>query len=206
MKNKKFNGPWRPLRRKDASRLGTCQRFGSITSGCFGYRNGEVRRREAGDTPLLRGRAGVGARESTPGSVSKSAEVLEACGLPTHRLIEVELRCRFTPFRLVDGGLIPIEALHHRRGSGGRNRRRRSGLADMEEDALYRCRFGDERDQPHLAAAFRADQGQQFVSYPPFTVIWPQAKTATILPFVAGCTQNVIRINCRCASHSVGNP
>jgi len=33
----------------------------------------------------------------------------------------------------------------------------------MEQDALYRFRFGDERDQPHLAAAFRTEQRQDLI-------------------------------------------
>jgi hypothetical protein len=42
-------------------------------SGYFELRKGKVRRLEAGHIALLRGRAGVGARKSTPGSASKSA-------------------------------------------------------------------------------------------------------------------------------------
>lgn len=40
-------------------------------------------------------------------------------GLPTHRLIEFELGSRFTPFRIMDGGLIPIEGQYHRLGGDG---------------------------------------------------------------------------------------
>jgi hypothetical protein len=48
-------------------------------------------------------------------------------------LIEVELGNRFAPFRIVNGGLIPIEGFHHRRGSGRRDRRGRGGFADVEQ-------------------------------------------------------------------------
>lgn len=89
---------------------------------------------------------------------------MEACRLPTDGLIEFELRGRFAPLRLTDVGLIPIEELYDSPGSGRRYWRGFGGFADMEQDALDWFRFGDERDQPHLAAACRAEQWQDLIN------------------------------------------
>ena len=47
-------------------------------------------------------------------------------------------------------------------------------------------------------AVFRLADSRYHESRPP--------NMGRILPFVADCNQDVVRINCRCASHSLANP
>ncbi len=100
-----------------------------------------------------------------PGSGGRSGRGrLRASGFPVVRrgLIELELRNGFGSREIEGRGLVEVEFGLGRAASGG-HAGRPMRQVEVEKDALHGRGHGDERDDPHLAAAGRTQERKHLV-------------------------------------------